>query len=76
MQIIDDQEGPLAVPGEFGTNPSDDRLLVEVGRRGQLVAVAGRAGGLPDGGENGEPELLGVPLVAPYLDGCQPVWLT
>ncbi|HEY1625406.1 MAG TPA: hypothetical protein VGG16_16570 [Streptosporangiaceae bacterium] len=40
-----------------------------------LVAFARRAGGLLDGAEHGEPELLAVLLVAPHLDDCQPVWL-
>ena len=34
------------------------------------------AGGLPDGAEDGEPELLGVLLVALHLDDGQPVRLT
>jgi hypothetical protein len=41
-----------------------------------LLAFAGRAVGLPDGAEDGEPELLGVLLVAPHLDDCQPMRLT
>ena len=38
--------------------------------------VAGSAGGLPDGAEDGEPELLGILLVALDLDDCQPIRLT
>ncbi len=33
------------------------------------------ARGLPDRAEHGEPELLGVLLIAPHLDDCQPVRL-
>ena len=62
--------------GELRTNSVGDGPLVEVGCRGQLLAFAGRAGGLPDGAEDGEPELLGVLLVALHLDDRQPVRLT
>src|ERR1700730_17492199 len=62
--------------GELRTNPVDDRPLVEVGCRCQLLAIAGPAVGLPDGAEDGDPELLGVLLVAPHLDDCQPIRLT
>ena len=61
--------------GELRVNPVGDGLLVEVGCRGQLLAFAGRARRLPDGAEDGEPELLGVPLVALHLDDCQSVQL-
>jgi hypothetical protein len=76
VQIIDDQKGAVAMLGELRTNPVDDRPLVEVGCRCQLPAFAGRAAGLPDGAEDGDPELLGVLLVALYLDDCQPIRLT
>ena len=76
MQIIDDQKGAVPMLGELRTNPVDDRPLVEVGCRCQLLATAGRAVGLPDGAEDGDPELLGVLLVAPHLDDCQPIRLT
>src|SRR5712671_5732382 len=61
---------------ELRMNPAGDGLLVEVGCRGQLFTFAGRAGGPPDGAEDGEPELLGVLLVALHLDDCQSVRLT
>ena len=76
MQIVDDQKGAVAMLGELRTNPVDDRPLVEVGCRCQLLAFAGRAVGLPDGAEDGDPELLGVLLVALHLDDCQPIRLT
>ena len=61
---------------------SSDRTLspmaasLKSGVRGQLFAFAGRARGLPDGAEDGQPELLGVLLIASHLDDCQPVRLT
>src|SRR5882724_8237576 len=61
---------------ELRANPVDDRAWVEAGCRCQLLALAGRAVGLPDGAEDGEPELLGILLVALHLDDCPPVRLT
>src|SRR5258708_371803 len=61
---------------EFRTNSVDHRPLVEVGCRCQLLAFAGCAVGLPDSTEDGDPELLGVLLVALHLDHCQPIRLT
>ena len=43
MEIIDDQEGAVAMLGGFRVNSAGDRLRVEVGCRGQLFAFAGRA---------------------------------
>ena len=76
MEIIDDQEGAAAMLSELRMNSAGHGLLVEVGCRGQLFAFAGRAGRPPDGAEDGQPELLGVLLIAPYLDRCSPVLLT
>jgi hypothetical protein len=61
--------------GELSTDSAGDRLGVEVGCRRQLLTLTGRARGLPERAEDGEPELLGVLLVAPHLDDCQPVRL-
>src|SRR5712672_3296399 len=61
---------------ELRTNSVGDRPLVEFGCRCQLLALAGRARRLPDGAEDGDPELLGVLLIAPHLDDCQPIRLT
>src|ERR1700722_5561796 len=61
------------MPGELRTNSFGDRLWVEAGCRCRLLAFAGRPVGLPDGGQDGEPELLRVLLVALHLDNCQPV---
>src|ERR1700691_4000641 len=58
---------------ELRVNPVGDGLWVEVGCRSQLPASAGRPGCLPDGAEDGEPELLGVPLIALHLDDCQSI---
>jgi hypothetical protein len=41
-----------------------------------LFAFAGRTRRLPDRAEDGQPELLGVLLIAPHLDDGQPVPLT
>jgi hypothetical protein len=75
VEVIDDQERAIVMPGELRQNSVGDRRLVEVGRRCRLGALAGGAGSLLDGVEYGEPELLRVLLVAPYLDDCQPVRL-
>src|ERR1700730_12674635 len=64
------------MPSELRTNSVGDRLWVEGGGRCQFSPLAGRARGLPDGAEDGEPELLGVLLVALHLDDCQPIRLT
>ena len=76
VQIIDDQEGAVVMLGELRQNSLADGRFIEVGCRGQLFALAGRARRLPDGAEDGEPELLGVLLIAPHLDDRQPVRLT
>jgi hypothetical protein len=62
--------------GELRQNSLADGRFIEVGCRGQLSAFAGSAGGLPDGAEDGKPELLGILLVALDLDDCQPIRLT
>ena len=54
--------------GEFGQDSLADGRFIEVGCRCQLFAFAGTAGGLPDRSEDGQPELLGVLLIAPHLD--------
>ena len=76
MEIIDDQEGAVVMRGEFRQNSLADGRFIEVGCRCQLFAFAGRARRLPDRAEDGQPELLGVLLIAPHLDDCQPVQLT
>jgi hypothetical protein len=58
VQIIDDQKGAVAVLSELRENPVGDRPRAEAGCRGQLLAFAGRAVRLPDGAEDGQPELL------------------
>ena len=44
VEIIDDQEGAVAMLGELRKNSVGDGRLVEVGCRCQLLAFAGRAG--------------------------------
>jgi hypothetical protein len=62
--------------GELRQNPLANGCFIEVGCPRQLFAVAGRARGLPEGAEDGKPELLGVLLIAPHLNDCQPIQLT
>ena len=76
VKIIEDQERTVVMPGEFRQNSVGDGGFIEVGRRCRLFPLAGPAGSLPDGGEDSKPELLGVLLVAPYLDACQTVLQT
>jgi hypothetical protein len=76
VEIIDDQEGAVVMRGEFRQNSLADGRFIEAGCRCQLFAFAGRARRLPDRAEDGQPELLGVLLIAPHLDDCQPVRLT
>ena len=76
MQVIDDQEGAVAMLGELRQNSLADGRFIEIGCRCQLFAFAGRARGVPDGAEDGKPELLGVLLIASHLHDCQPVRLT
>ncbi len=66
----------LVMRGEFRQNSLADGRFIEVGCRWQLFAFAGRARRRPDGAEDGQPELLGVLLIAPHLDDCQPVRMT
>ena len=70
MQIIDDQEGAIAMLGDLRQNSVGDGRFIEVGCRCQLFAFAGRARSLPDGAEDGKPELLGVLLIASHLHDC------
>jgi hypothetical protein len=76
VEIIDDQEGAVVMRGEFRQNSLADGRFIEVGCRCQMFAFARRARRLPDRAEDGQPELLGVLLIAPHLDDCQPVQLT
>jgi hypothetical protein len=62
--------------GEFRQNSLADGRFIEFGCRCQLFAFAGRAQRLPDRAEDGQPELLGVLLIASHLDDCQMVLLT
>ena len=61
--------------GEFRQNSFADGRFVEVWCRCQLFASALGAGSLPDGAEDGKPELLGILLVAPHLHSREPVAL-
>jgi len=60
VQIIDDQEGAIAMVGELRQNSLANGRFIEVGCPRQLFAVAGRDRALPEGVEDGKPELLGV----------------
>lgn len=76
VQIIDDQERAIAMPGELGQNSVADGRCIKVGCRGQLVAVAWRTPRHPDGAENGQPELLRVLLIASHRHHGQPERVT
>ena len=73
VQIIDDEESAIAMLGELRQNSLADGRFIEVGCRCHLFTIAGRAGGLPDGAEDGKPELLRVLLIASHLHNCQPI---
>ena len=73
VQIIDDQKSAVTLLSELRSHSVEDRPLVEAGCRGQLLAIGRRAVGLPDGAQDGHPELLGVLLLALHLDGRPPI---
>ena len=76
VQIVDDQDEAAALVGELREHPVDHRPPIEVGCRGWRFRAAGGAGGLADRAEQGQPELLGVALVALHLQDGEPVRLT
>ncbi|MGF7235563.1 MAG: hypothetical protein ACQSGP_11510 [Frankia sp.] len=67
VQVINDQRQVDAIFGEFRQHPVDHGPRIEGGGRCRRFRVAARAGGLTDRVKQGQPETLGVLLVAPHL---------
>src|SRR5260370_16421512 len=62
--------------GEFREHPVDHRLPVEAGCRCWRFRAAGCPGSITDRAEQGQPELLGILLIALHLHDSKPVPLT
>ncbi len=75
VQVINNQCDAVASIGEFREHPAGHRRRVEVGRRGRRFRAAVCTGGLTDRVEQGQPELLGVLLVALHLQHGEPARL-
>jgi hypothetical protein len=76
VEIVDDQRDAAARVGELAEHSVGDRLDIEVRCRSRRFRVAGCAGGMTDGIKQGQPELLGVFLVAPHRhegDAMRPI---
>jgi hypothetical protein len=76
VEIINNQCDAVASTGEFRAHPVDHRRCVEVGRRCWRFCTAGRGRSVTDRAEQGQPELLGILLIALHLHGGEPVPLT
>ena len=76
VQIINNQSDAVASIGELRQHPVDHRPTVELGCRCWRFRAAGWGTGLTDRAEQGQPELLGVVLVALHLHDGEPVRLT
>ncbi len=72
VQIIDDQEHALVLPGQFGEHPVHHGPPVQAGGAGRRFRAA-CAGGPADLAEQREPELLRVLLIALHLQHRDPV---
>ncbi len=75
VEIINDQRDAATSIGELRQHPVDHRRRIEVGRRGRRFRAAVCTGGMTDRVEQGQPELLGVLLVALHLHDGEPVRL-
>jgi hypothetical protein len=75
VQIVDHQRDAAASLGELRQHPVNHRWCIEVGCRSRRFRAAACAGGLTDRSEQGQPELLGVLLVAWHLQHGEPLWL-
>ena len=73
VQIIDHQRNADASTGQLRQHPVDHRRRIEIRCRCWRFGAAGRAGGMPDRVEQGQPEVLGVVLVAAHLHDGEPV---
>ena len=67
LEIINNQRDAAMSVGELRQHPVDHRRRVEVGCRCWQFRAAVCTGGVTDRVEQGEPELLGVVLVALHL---------
>ena len=78
VQIVDDQDEAAADArrARCRQHPVDHRPAVEVEGRGRRFGAAGGAGGLPDRVEQGQPEILGVVLIAVHRQDSEPVPLS
>ena len=76
VEIINDQRDVAASVGELRQHPVDHRRRVEVRCRCWRFRAAGCPGSMTDRVEQGQPELLGVLLVALHLHDGEPVRLT
>ena len=75
VEIIDHHHDVAASISELGEHPGDHRRRIEIWCRRRRRA-AGRAADMTDRVEEGQPEFLGVVLVAPHLHDSEPVQLT
>ena len=76
VQIINNQRDAAARTGELGQHPVHHRRRIEVRRRRRRSRAAGRGPNATDRVEQGQPELLGVLLIALHLQHREPVPLT
>ena len=76
VQIINNQREAGAGLGEFRQHPVSHRRCVEVRRGCRRSCAAGRGRSVTDRVEQGQPELLGVLLIALHLQHGEPVALT
>ena len=75
MQIINHQRDAAVSVGELRQHPVDHRRPVEVGCRCRQFRAAVCTGGVTDPVEQGQPELLGVVLIALHLHEGEPARL-
>ena len=73
VQIIENQRDAAARTGELGQHPVNHRRRIEVRRRRRRSRAAGRGRSVTDRVEQGQPELLGVLLIALHLQHREPV---
>ena len=76
MEIINNQRDAATSIGELREHPVDHRRRVEVGCRCSRFRAAGRGRSVTDRVEQGEPELVGVLLVALHLQHGESARLT
>jgi hypothetical protein len=76
VQIINHHCDAVASIREFGEHPVNHRLPVELGCRGWRFRAAGCPRSITDRAEQGQPEQLGILLIALHLHDSKPVPLT